>query len=160
MAEEKRQKKIFDDFTASLTPEVEKLWTTKILEWEKDSAKPNPYVAIVTRTCLFFVSAITPVSFFILRRFSGRSEEPAPSRGTCRGESGDPSATRHRPHCVCFTRFVGGRTSVSSIQIVCDIVTNRWYLGGESAGTPGTRSCLQQIKITRFSADGCSFCAN
>jgi len=55
MVEQKRQKQIFDDFTASLTPEVEKLWRTRILEWERDSKKPNPYIAIVTRACLSFV---------------------------------------------------------------------------------------------------------
>ena len=115
MAEQKRQKKIFDDFTASLTPEVEKLWTTKILEWEKDPKKPNPYMAIVTRTCLSFLCAITSASFVILRRVSGRSEEAAPSRGSCRGESGNPSASCHRSHRVRFARVVGGRKSVSSI---------------------------------------------
>lgn len=55
MAEQKWQKQIFDDFTASLMPEVEKCWMTRILEWERDLEKPNPYVAIVTHACLSFV---------------------------------------------------------------------------------------------------------
>ena len=59
MAEQKRQKQIFDDFTASLTSEVEKLWTNRILEWEKDPEKPNPYVAIVSRECVSFIDVIT-----------------------------------------------------------------------------------------------------
>ena len=51
---------------ASLTDEVERLWTTRILEWEKDPEKPNPYVAIVTHAYPFFVNAITSASFLYL----------------------------------------------------------------------------------------------
>ncbi|EDR12898.1 uncharacterized protein LACBIDRAFT_323718 [Laccaria bicolor S238N-H82] len=47
-AEEKRQQKIFEDFSASLTPEVEKQWTDIILRWENDPKQKNPYVSIIT----------------------------------------------------------------------------------------------------------------
>ena len=40
------------------------------------------------------------------------------------------------------------------------VIADRWYLGGESAGTHSTQSYLQQVKITRFNAVGCCYFAN
>jgi len=64
-AEEKRQQKIFEDFSASLTPEVEKLWTNIILRWENDLKQKNPYVSIVTHMYPFIllVTTFTNVHF-------------------------------------------------------------------------------------------------
>ena len=65
-AEVKRQQKIFEDFSASLTPEVEKRWTDIILQWENDPTQKNPYVSIVTRTYPFIYLLVTTFTLFTL----------------------------------------------------------------------------------------------
>ena len=56
--EQKRQQKIFDNFTASLTEkgELENEWTRMILDWEKDPTKTNPYLSVVAREYNFLTT--------------------------------------------------------------------------------------------------------
>ena len=56
---------------------------------------------------------------FLLRCFSGRSKQAAPSRGNCHSKGRHPSATCHGSHGIYFTRVVGRRKPVSIVELVC-----------------------------------------
>ena len=91
--EQKRQQKIFEDFTASLTEkgELENKWTQMILDWEKDPTKTNPYLSVVAREFNIFLTMrfLTPAP----RCLSGRGEEKTTRGGETSGHGWRASAT-------------------------------------------------------------------